>query len=196
MQQKAQLILIELDAATAASSTPTTLTTAHAVHISRVGSRLVPLRPASAVEGSRGADETAALVCSVELRDGGATSLLRLGTLVQVRNCCGLPLEFLLREPSELAEPAARDTPRRRIAHGPPPRLAATAAAAAATRCAGARGLEAFELVRVGGPRTQRLDDLGLAHAAVAQHHDHVPPRARRGGRLRGQAVVHLLLRV
>ena len=78
MQQKAQLILIELDAATAASSTPTTLTTAHAVHISRVGSRLVPLRPASAVGGSRGADETAALVCSVELRDGGATSLLRL----------------------------------------------------------------------------------------------------------------------
>ena len=69
----------------------------------------------------------------------------------------------------------------------------AAASSAAATRCAGGRGLDAIELVRVGGARAERLDDLGLAHAAVAQHHDHVSPRAGRGGRLHRQAVVHLL---
>ena len=59
--------------------------------------------------------------------------------------------------------------------------IAAASTAAAAARCPGGRGLDAFELVRVGGARAERLDDLGLAHAAVAQHNDHVSPRAGRG---------------
>ena len=179
VQQKAQLIQIEIEGA--APLAPSPLMTAHAVDAARVGLRLVPLKPAAAPGMPRGGDEMDALVCSVELKDGGATTLLRLGTLVQahaptacrlcpphttthahrlfpppaylsprrlsplasaplqVRNCCGLPLELQLRVP-DLSDSASRRSSESHSRHASfkPPQPAAAAAAATAAAAAAA----------------------------------------------------------
>ena len=138
VQQKAQLIQIEIEGA--APLAPAPLTTAHAVDAARVGSRLVPLRPAAAPGMPRGGDEMDALVCSVELKDGGATTLLRLGTLVQVY-ILYIPPHIDTRSSRRAPPPAPPPAPPTRPAHTPTPRLGAShPSPRRLSRCATAAG--------------------------------------------------------
>ena len=67
--------------------------------VASTGTFVVPLmhtRGGGGHGGSGGGGEhgVGALVARVELADEGSTSLLRLGSLVQLRNCTGTPLEI------------------------------------------------------------------------------------------------------